>query len=63
VTQREREKRERKWKVMRDIIFGEGQETISAIFKVHRQCPVVLVGQVMHMIEINFLYDTGRAEL
>jgi hypothetical protein len=34
--------------------FGRGQETMSPVFKVPRQCPLVLLVEVMHMIGINF---------
>jgi hypothetical protein len=50
--EREREIRDRKWgEVVRDATFG-GEETISPVLKVPRQCPLVLL--VMHMIKINF---------
>jgi hypothetical protein len=46
--------------VVRDTRFGGvgGQETISPLLKVPRQCPLVLLAEVMHMIGTNF-YDTG----
>jgi hypothetical protein len=40
--------------VVRDTTFREGcQETISPVPKVPRQCPLVLLKEVMHMIGIN----------
>jgi hypothetical protein len=42
--------------------LGRGQEIISPVLKVPRQCPLVLLVEVMHMIGINF-YDAGRAAL
>jgi hypothetical protein len=39
---------------MRDYIWGGG-ETISPVLKVPRQCPLVLLIEVNHMIGINFL--------
>jgi hypothetical protein len=41
----------------------EGQETISPVLKVPKQWPLVLLVEVMHMIDIYFLYDFGRAAL
>jgi hypothetical protein len=52
----QREKR-RKGVIVRDTTFeGEGQETISPVLKVPRQCPLVLLVEVIHMIGINCFY-------
>jgi hypothetical protein len=59
---RREEKRREGGEVMRDTTFEGGQETISAVLKVPRQCSLVLLVQVTHMIGINF-YDHGRAAL
>jgi hypothetical protein len=41
--------------LMRDTIFGGGgQEIISLGLKVPRQCPLVLLVEVLHKIGINF---------
>jgi hypothetical protein len=49
----------------RNYIWGrEGQETISPVFKVPRQCPFVLLAEIMQMIGIKFVvYDVGRTAL
>jgi hypothetical protein len=40
---------------------GRGeQKTIFPVLKVPRQCPLVLLVEIMHMFGINF-YDIGRA--
>jgi hypothetical protein len=41
--------------IVRDTVFW-GQETTFPVLKVPRQCPLVLLVQVMHMMGINFLY-------
>jgi hypothetical protein len=41
--------------VMRDTTFGGGAETISRVFKVPRQCPLVHLVEVMRMNGINFI--------
>jgi hypothetical protein len=51
----ERERGERKWGGSeRHYIWGAGQETIYPILKVPRQCPLILLVEVMHMMGINF---------
>jgi hypothetical protein len=50
---RERERERESCMVERDIIFV-GQEIISPVLKVPRQCPLVLLVEVIHMIGINF---------
>jgi hypothetical protein len=44
---------------------GGGQETtrITPDLKVRRQCPVVLLVELLYMIGINFLYDAERPAL
>jgi hypothetical protein len=42
------------FKVMRGTTFGGWQETISPVLKVPRQCPLVLLLDVMNMIGNNF---------
>jgi hypothetical protein len=42
---------------------GGAQETLCPVLKVPRQCPLVLLLEVPHMIGINLLYDAGRAAL
>jgi hypothetical protein len=37
-----------------DIAFWGGQETMSAALKVLRQCPFVLLVEVMHMMGVHF---------
>jgi hypothetical protein len=54
--ERERETRRKVGEEVRATTSGEGQETISSVLKVSRQCLFVLV-EVMHMIGIIFLYD------
>jgi hypothetical protein len=51
---RHREKRKNVGEVVRDTALG-GQVTISPVFKVPRQCRLVLLVEVMHMIRMNFL--------
>jgi hypothetical protein len=41
--EREREKRKKVGEVVRDTTLREGQETISTVLKVPRQCPLVLL--------------------
>jgi hypothetical protein len=54
----QKERRERKWEVLRGTTFGgRGQETVSPVLKAPRQCPLVLLVELMHMMEINVLYD------
>jgi hypothetical protein len=59
---REEKRREEKesGEVVRDTTFlgGGGQETIIPVLKVPRQCSLVLLVEVMHMIGINFFYMT-----
>jgi hypothetical protein len=45
--------------VVRNTTLGVAQEIISQFLKVLRQCPLVLLVEVMHMIGINF-YVTLR---
>jgi hypothetical protein len=55
--ERERDREVRKWGGSeRHYIWGEGQETtrITPVLKVPRQCPFVLLVEVMRMIGINF---------
>jgi hypothetical protein len=48
----------------RHCIGGGGeQETVSPVLKVPRQCPLLLLVEVLRMIGIKFLFDLGRAEL
>jgi hypothetical protein len=51
--------------VVRETTFvgRRGQETVSPVLKVPRQCPLVLLVVIMHMIGINFFNDVGRAAL
>jgi hypothetical protein len=58
---REREREERKWGGSDRHYNWEGQETISMVLKVPRQCPLVLLVEAMHMIRIVFLYGVERA--
>jgi hypothetical protein len=46
--------------VLRYIKFGGGEETIFPILKVPRQCSLILMVKVMHMIRIIFK-SVGRA--
>jgi hypothetical protein len=64
-TEERHERRERIWADSEKYYIwgGEGQESISSISKVSRQCPLVRRVQVMHMVGINFLYDSGRSAL
>jgi hypothetical protein len=57
--QRREEKRREK------VGFSErgGEESISPILKVPRQCPLFLLVEVLHIIGIIFLYDVGKAAL
>jgi hypothetical protein len=36
---------------------------VSPVFKVPRQCPVVLLVEVMHMMEIIFLCEGARVSV
>jgi hypothetical protein len=49
IESRERERKEKdRGKVVRDTTFEErAQETISLVFKVPRQCPLVILVEVM----------------
>jgi hypothetical protein len=63
-TKSERARREGKSRGSERHYFGgRGQEIKSLGLKVPRQCPLVLLVQIMHMIEINFLYVVGRTAL
>jgi hypothetical protein len=42
--------------------WGKGQKTISPVLKVPRQCPLVLLAEVMNMIGINF-YGVVKAAI
>jgi hypothetical protein len=53
ILERERERERGSGKVVRDTTFGR-QETITPILKVPRQCPLVLLVEVMRLIGINF---------
>jgi hypothetical protein len=56
-SEREREREEKEsGEAVRDTTFGGGggQETVSPVSQVPRQCPLVLLPEVMHMIGINF---------
>jgi hypothetical protein len=60
----ERKGEKRKWGgSKRHYIGGGGQETISPILKVPRQCPLVLLVEELHMIGISFLCNVGRAAI
>jgi hypothetical protein len=49
---------------VRNTACGEGkQEIIFLVLKLPRQCALVLLVEVMHVIGINCLYDVGRAAL
>jgi hypothetical protein len=37
----------------REYIWGGGEETISSVLKVPRQCPLVLLVDLMHMKGID----------
>jgi hypothetical protein len=56
---RERERRRKKWEVVRDTTFeGWGvrkKESIFPVLKVPRQCPLVLLVEAAHMIGIRFI--------
>jgi hypothetical protein len=52
---RERRGEKESGEVVRDTTLGRGQEIVSPVLKVSRQCPLVLLVDVMHMIGINFL--------
>jgi hypothetical protein len=55
--ERERDEKESRVGSQRHYIWGGGgEETVSPVSKVPKQCPFVLV-EAMHMIGINFLYD------
>jgi hypothetical protein len=45
----------RDWVYPRAIVRRGGQETISSVLKVPRQCPLVLLVEVVHMIWIIFV--------
>jgi hypothetical protein len=52
---KERERRETVGEVVGVITFEEGvQGTMSRTLKVPRQCPFVLLVNVMHVVGINF---------
>jgi hypothetical protein len=36
---------------------------VFPVLKVPRQCPLVLLVEVMHMIGIIFLYESGKGEI
>jgi hypothetical protein len=45
-----------------DKHYVEERETISPVMKVPRQCPLVRLVEVMHMVGISF-YGTGKTAL
>jgi hypothetical protein len=51
---RREEKRREEKRRCETLYLGWGQETLFPAVKVPRQCPFVLLVDVMHMIEINF---------
>jgi hypothetical protein len=57
---REREREEKEsGEVVRDTTFRR-QETISSVLKVPRQCSLVLLVEVMHVIGINIFMTLGN---
>jgi hypothetical protein len=42
-------------KIVREYIWGREQETLSPVTKVPKQCPLVLLVEMMHMIGFNYL--------
>jgi hypothetical protein len=40
----------------------QGEKITASILKVLRQCPLILLAEVMYMVGVNF-YDVGRVAL
>jgi hypothetical protein len=51
----EKRREEKSGVVVRHYIWG-GQETVSPVLKVPRQCPFVSLVEISHMIGINYFY-------
>jgi hypothetical protein len=60
--ERERERERERGNVQLVKVKREGQENISSILKVPRQCPFIFLVELMHIIGINF-YDVSKAPL